>query len=226
VITSFFSTLGSQLHIGMVNQTSWETLLFSAETGPHAHRWPDVCAAGAADLDDDGCVDLYGHDRASTFRTHRGIPDYGWREAWRRPGRWRALPFKELGSPSGKYLTRPGPDGDLDGDGVPDVLLLTPPPPEGIADGGEPPILAWRAPSVGEPLGDEPVVRGPTLRSAEPAEIVVLAVERDDGLSGGAVKAVRRGAKRHACGSFPSESGSLPDCSGLLGRTVRRGQVS
>ena len=106
--------------VPVVNQSSWETLLFSAETGALAHRWPDVCAAGAADLDGDGCVDLYGYDRARTFRTHRGVPDYGWREAWRRPGRWRALPFNVLGYPS-IYLTRPGPDGDLDGDGKPDV---------------------------------------------------------------------------------------------------------
>src|SRR5262249_20261305 len=115
--------------VGSSSQTSRETLLFSAETGALAHRWPDAIAAGAADLNGDGYVDLYGYDvlknGAMTFRTLRGGPP----EAWRRPGQWSHPgfvyhgPFNEGGA---IYVALPGPDGDLDGDGVRDVLLFTP----------------------------------------------------------------------------------------------------
>jgi hypothetical protein len=87
-------------------------------------------------------VDLYGYDvlknGAMTSRTLRGGPP----EAWRRPGQWAnpGLYLSPINEGRATYVNLPGPDGDLDGDGMPDVLLFTR---EEADDGGEPPLQAY-----------------------------------------------------------------------------------
>jgi hypothetical protein len=58
-------------------------------------------------------------------------------------------------------------------------------------------LLTPLAASGGEILGEETVVVLAALGRTVPAEIMVLAVEREDGLSGGLVEAVGRDSCRH-----------------------------
>jgi hypothetical protein len=99
--------------------------LFAVDTGRLAHVWAGVTVEGVADLDGDGLLDLYGRKGDQLVTVRATAP-----ELWRRPGRWRWQwldPARERhATPSPAYLTGPVPHTDLDGDGVPDVLLFTP----------------------------------------------------------------------------------------------------
>jgi hypothetical protein len=116
------------LAVAVAGQRDWQpfrqTYLFAPGTGRVEHIWPGVLAAGCADLDGDGLTDLYGHG-ADTFHAIRGITP----EVWRRPGRWCPAwpgtgPDHEQFGPL--CFTPPLPAGDLDGDGVADMLLYRP----------------------------------------------------------------------------------------------------
>jgi hypothetical protein len=105
-----------------------QTAIFTPD-GKLKHLWPGVQAVNAADLDGDGLPDLYGlQESRSGIRLHaiRGSPP----EVWRRPGIWKPAigPFLVPDRLGGRvpYVTPPLPHGDLDGDGVPDVLVFRP----------------------------------------------------------------------------------------------------
>jgi outer membrane protein assembly factor BamB len=98
------------------------TTLFSYD-GRLEHIWRHVEHVNSADLDGDGIPDLYGlHvDKAGVTWLHavRGFSP----ELWRRPGIWGPVRVKGV---SPDNLCPPLPHGDLDGDGVPDVLTFSP----------------------------------------------------------------------------------------------------
>jgi hypothetical protein len=115
--------------------------LFSADTGRLAHVWPGVTAEGGADPDADRLGDLYGRAGGKLYAIRGTTP-----EVWRRPGvwleAWPSEPMRGLqqdkvrGGPL--YFAPPLPVGDLDRDGVADVLLFRP---SGSSSGPEEPVL-------------------------------------------------------------------------------------
>jgi hypothetical protein len=120
-------TYHPDLRQGGPRRQKWLTALFKAD-GDLEHTWPEVFEVASADLDGDAVPDLYGlsRDRAGVrLRAVRGYTN----ELWRRPGfctpaiqyiNWERGPDS---SPV-RYITPPLPEGDLDGDGVPDILVL------------------------------------------------------------------------------------------------------
>jgi hypothetical protein len=116
-----------------------QTYLFAPGTGRVEHVWPGVLAAGTADLDGDGLTDLYGYGGGKLYAIRGTTP-----EVWRRPGKWwSAWPPLELREVHedrvGPLCFAPTlPVGDLDGDGVADVLLFRP---SGSSSGPKEPVL-------------------------------------------------------------------------------------
>jgi hypothetical protein len=161
-----------------------ETYLFAAGTGALEHTWPGVLAGGADDLDGDGLNDLYGYS-GGKLHTVRGLTP----ELWRRPGRWAPawpwhwdatnIPARPRTDPV--YLTLPLPKGDLDGDGVPDVLIFWPgqdsskPPgePEVQAYSGKTGRRLWQAHEVPDGLQEFFPGRVEKLEHAEKNEAVL-----------------------------------------------------
>jgi serine/threonine protein kinase/outer membrane protein assembly factor BamB len=102
--------------------------VFSAGDGKMAHGLPDLSMVGTADLDGNGIPDLYGlrPDAAGlsgTLHGFRGGPP----ELWRRLGTWHpafAGNAEDDFNPA-YHLSPPLPHGDLDGDGVPDLLVFS-----------------------------------------------------------------------------------------------------
>jgi tRNA A-37 threonylcarbamoyl transferase component Bud32 len=102
-----------------------QTFLYSAG-GKLMHTWPDVF-----DLHSDNAGTLYAAQRAADRRGQERmllhVARVGSPELWRRPGKW--WPGGAVAFPSGPPPPDPGqvapplPHGDLDGDGVADVLL-------------------------------------------------------------------------------------------------------
>src|SRR5688500_8734873 len=86
-----------------------------------------------------------------------------------------------------------------------------------------------RTPGRGEPFADETVVFGCALRRVPKTEVVVLAVERDDGAAGRLVRTVQGRNVYVGAGRRPRrERGAktvLPFWLRLLVRAARRGQV-
>jgi tRNA A-37 threonylcarbamoyl transferase component Bud32/outer membrane protein assembly factor BamB len=101
--------------------------LYSAGTGKVAHTLPGFLSLESADLDGDGIPDLYGvhpHDPNQPTKLHafRGNPP----ENWRRPGTWYPTfaGNSEEDSRTVFRMSPPLPHGDLDGDGIPDLLVF------------------------------------------------------------------------------------------------------
>jgi outer membrane protein assembly factor BamB/tRNA A-37 threonylcarbamoyl transferase component Bud32 len=141
------------------------TFVFSSASGKLEYTWPEVVAAGAADFNGDGVPDLFGvrlDPATKTGKLHalRGGPP----ELWRRLGpsqpavagaRWAEPGFTPSVAP-------PPPLGDLDGDGIPDVLEFHP---AGADEGVDYPLQAfsgkdgrrlWRAEEIqGDPGQDK-----------------------------------------------------------------------
>jgi outer membrane protein assembly factor BamB len=106
-----------------------DTFLFAPASGRLEHTWPGVLETGTADLDGDGLPDLHGvlwnaSGDSARLQAVRGVPP----ERWRRLGPWRtgvtgAAPA-DGSFPA--YVSAPLPAGDLDGDGIADVLAFRP----------------------------------------------------------------------------------------------------
>src|SRR5262249_34048360 len=74
-----------------------------------------------------------------------------------------------------------------------------------------------RGPPDGQPLGEEGLVPGLAHGRAELAQVMVPAVQRDDGLAGGPVETVGRGTRQSGHGVRPGHGkpGTLPGSQGL-----------
>jgi hypothetical protein len=92
--------------------------------GQLLHVWPEVEALAMADFSQDPTPQLYGLRKTSAgqregqYSLH--FARLGRRELWRRPGWWSTGVVRSDGG-----ALPPGPEGDLDGDGVPDVFLFS-----------------------------------------------------------------------------------------------------
>jgi hypothetical protein len=108
--------------------------------GQVERTWPEVTSVRAGDLDGDGLADFVGllrNREGIKLTSARGRPP----EVWRRPGIWRPMIEPENHIPTGSgtnpAITPPLSSGDLDGDGVSDVLLFRP------VAGAEPALEAY-----------------------------------------------------------------------------------
>jgi hypothetical protein len=121
--------------LGLAGRHSY---LIDPGTGAVEHVWPGVTAVGVMD----GGA-LYATDGKSIFT----VPPMA-QELWRRPGLWRAQVLEANdGRYSRFYLQPPLPEGDLDGDGVADVIVFQP---SGTADTD--PVLQAYSGRTGRPL--------------------------------------------------------------------------
>jgi hypothetical protein len=155
---------------------SWKTYALAGASGQVQLRVPGFRVLRATDLDRDGLVDLFGTvEGGNKVRVFRGTPP----EHWRLFGKgWQAVPDLDndgigdvidtsdrehttaLSGDDGHHLwsanvggwvkvVTPLPDGDLDGDSVPDIIVLDQPPWQPVAGTASLRALSGR---TGKPL--------------------------------------------------------------------------
>lgn len=106
---------------------SYQTFLLAASSGKLEHTWPGLLDINTADLDGDGIADLYGvrqeSDHAGKLNALRGGPP----EPWRNLGTWQPARLNGSREERGNSCyVAPAASGDLDGDGIPDVVVFHP----------------------------------------------------------------------------------------------------
>jgi hypothetical protein len=146
-----------------------QTLVFAASTGELQHVWPKVETVAVADFNGDGLPDLVGllpdeSGEAGKLLALRGSPP----EVWRRLGAWQeTLHADDREDRSAPLYCAPSlPQGDLDGDGVGDVLVFQRTDGPELTD--EPPLLAysgkdgrrlWKASGLASTVSNERGIR-------------------------------------------------------------------
>jgi tRNA A-37 threonylcarbamoyl transferase component Bud32/outer membrane protein assembly factor BamB len=140
-----------------------QTYLFCSSTGRLEHTWPGLFRVDSTDFNGDGITDLYGlrwddvSGAAGSIHSLLGGPP----ELWRRLGPWDPaiddVSPARFGSPT-RYLSPLALHGDLNGDGIPDLLVFRLPnwdePYDSVlqAFSGKDGTLLWKAPGFKETL--------------------------------------------------------------------------
>jgi outer membrane protein assembly factor BamB/tRNA A-37 threonylcarbamoyl transferase component Bud32 len=171
--------LDKDLHMYTARSQSSQTFLFSAGTGKLEQTWPGFADVNMTDFNGDGLPDLYGI-RPETNRTTKlhvlrgGPPEVGrWLGTWQ-PG--IAPISRDENGPRQIRLSLP--DGDLDGDGTPDVLVFHPADP---LDAVKPPPLQAYAGKDGRRLWKVDDLKGSPEANQSIGECFYLASRDLDG---------------------------------------------